>query len=81
VLLRESREMDRVARVGPRRLQVLMPETRERGVRSYVDRLCVAWSGVEHELGGQVAMRIGSAASRNGESIPELLGRAVQQLT
>jgi diguanylate cyclase (GGDEF)-like protein len=81
VLLRESREMDRVARVGPRRLQILLPETRERGLQTYVERLCVAWSGVEQELGGHVAMRVGSAATRNGESIRDLLQRAEKQLS
>jgi diguanylate cyclase (GGDEF)-like protein len=80
VLQRETRDADRVARVGPRRFHVLLPETRERGVRKYAERISAACdaAAAEHRLPLEVS--VGAAGTRTGESIPDALARALRQL-
>ena len=80
MLRRESRDVDRIARVGPRRFHVLLSETRERGARRYAERMCDAWREARGELGQDVAIAVGAAGTRHGETLPEALARAVHQL-
>ena len=80
ILRQESRDTDHITRVGPGRFHILLPETRERGVRNYVDRVYAAWSAAEREIGTEVVLGIGGAGTRSGESIPAALERAIAQL-
>ena len=80
LLRRTSRDTDRIARVGPRRFHVLLPETAERGARRYADRLEAAWAAARPELGGPVAMTIAAAGTRQDEPLTATLARAVGQL-
>jgi GGDEF domain-containing protein len=80
ILRQEARDTDHVTRVGPGRFHVLLPETRERGVRNFIDRVCTAWSVAERQLGTDTALCVGGAGTRAGESIPEALERAIGQL-
>jgi GGDEF domain-containing protein len=79
ILRREARDTDHVTRVGPGRFHILLPETRERGVRLYIERVCSAWAA-DPEVAGQIALCVGGAGTRSGESITEALERAIGQL-
>ena len=80
VLRRETRDADRVARVGPRRFHVLLPETRERGVRHYAERITAACEAAAAEQRVESTVRVSAAGTRAGETIPEALARAIRQL-
>jgi diguanylate cyclase (GGDEF)-like protein len=78
-LLRSTaRDIDRVARVGGDEFLVLMPETDEIGAEAYVSRVRAATKPDRGEPGvaGGLAMSLGSATSRPGESLAETIHRA-----
>jgi hypothetical protein len=82
VLRRESREADRITRVGPRRFQVLLPETREKAATTYAERLRTAWQRLTQDAGAAAPDRlaVAVAGTRHAESVPEALERAIRQL-
>ena len=84
ILRRESREADRITRVGPWRFQVLLPETREKGASTYAERLRRAWRSLTDDARGDAAtplrLAIAVAGTRHAETVPQALERAIRQL-
>ncbi len=75
------RETDRVARVGPGRLYVLLPETRARHAERVVDRIRDEWSERARRAGaGSLALRLAVAPVSGGGGIDEAFGRAERAL-
>jgi GGDEF domain-containing protein len=80
VLRSTMRLPDRIARVGPTRFHVLLPETNRVEARRFAER---ARRAAESALAGgavQVALRIAIAAPARGESLPTALATAEEHL-
>ncbi|HEY3522987.1 MAG TPA: hypothetical protein VGK63_04745 [Candidatus Limnocylindrales bacterium] len=75
------RETDRVARVGPGRLYVLLPETRSRQAERVVERIRDQWSDRADRSGsGSLALRLAVAPVGAGGGIDDAFGRAERAL-
>jgi diguanylate cyclase (GGDEF)-like protein len=81
VLRSSMRLPDRIARVGPTRFHILLPETNRVEARRFAER---ARRAAESALAGaavQVTLRIAIAAPTRDESLPAALATAELQLT
>ncbi|MFL5778013.1 MAG: diguanylate cyclase domain-containing protein [Chloroflexota bacterium] len=75
-----ARETDRVARVGPDRFHVLLPETTGGEASHLAERLATACRERVNGAGADVALRIETASSIHGESIVEALAECERRL-
>lgn len=77
----QARETDRVARVGPARFHLLLPETDEREAASLADRICRAAREVLPVPPGQVAtVRALVASPIDGGTLADALRQAGSRL-
>lgn len=79
VLRRETRVTDRIARLGPTRFVVLLPETTELQASHLIERLraqTAAWATDDR----RVRVRAGWASPRRGETLREATAKAEERL-
>ena len=80
-LRREARDTDRVARVGPDRFHVLLPETSATDAERFVERVrraCEAWSA---ETAQPVRLRIETAAPDATRTLADALAAVEERLS
>lgn len=77
----EARETDRVARVGPARFHLLLPETDEGEASTLADRICRATrDALPGPPGRAVTVRAAVSSSADGGSLVDALGHAERRL-
>jgi hypothetical protein len=77
----QARETDRVARVGPARFHLLLPETDEAEAASLAERICRACREVLPVPPGPTAtIRTASGSARDGETLADALRAAGARL-
>ena len=69
----EARETDRVARAGPGRFRLLLPETLEADADRFVERLAVACRDRLNGRGTSAGLRIEAATPGHGRSLRDAL--------
>lgn len=79
LLRRETRPTDRIARLGPARFAILLPETTEVGATQLVERLQARTADWSNGTPG-VVVGAGWASPRRGETLREAMAKAEARL-
>ena len=79
LLRRETRATDRIARLGPARFAILLPETTEVGATQLVERLQARTADWSNGTPG-VVVGAGWASPRRGETLREAMAKAEARL-
>lgn len=80
-LRREARDTDRIARVGPNRFHVLLPETSDRDAKGYIERArraCEVWFAA---VSLPVELRIEAASTGRDQTLTDALAVIEQRLS